>query len=75
MGVTLNEAKTSIKQAHRRASTFWVTRSGRIDTTTTADGIWGRPVEESGTNRFSIKAVLGVLQFSRVKVNSFVNQR
>ena len=41
IGLTLNEAKTSIKEARTgELSTFWVIRSGRIATSRMVTGIW-----------------------------------
>ena len=42
LGLTLNEAKTSLKNARRSASTSLATRSDRIGTRGTGNGIWAQ---------------------------------
>jgi RNA-directed DNA polymerase len=47
LGLTLNEAKTSIRKARQESFTFSVTRSGRTATARMVIGIWG-PAHRSG---------------------------
>ncbi len=42
LGLTLNEAKTSVKDARQRASIYWATRSARIASARMATGTWAQ---------------------------------